>query len=237
MPATAGGWTTSVTGLAMATVRPNKSKGSWTHSRKGPIVNTPRRLVGNSRADEALVSEPIRSQRIRRPMSVANLTRSRAGAVEGRVRATPELQWSDGRSRLNGGRSAPPECDSCTWRAHEAPTGTRGGVTIKWISTPAARRARPSTTTGAITKGRATTTSTMRSVGSPVPTATASSMSATTATETPRQVGRTPSDSRATTRFVFRQCRSAARGGLAGHDFSSRFGRRPASRAPGGVSG
>ena len=58
MPATAGGWTTSVTGLAMAIVRPNNAKGSWTHSRRGPIVNTPRRLVGNGTVEEALLSDP-----------------------------------------------------------------------------------------------------------------------------------------------------------------------------------
>ena len=91
MPATGAGWTTRVTGLAMATAKPNKAKGSWTHSRSGPIVNTPRRLVGNTTVDEALVSEPIRSHRIRRPTSVANATRGRAGLVEGRSVEAPAL--------------------------------------------------------------------------------------------------------------------------------------------------
>src|ERR1700678_854209 len=83
MATVATGWTTSVTGLATATVRPNKPKGSWTHSRRDPIVNTPRRLVGNAKVDDALSSGPSSSQRIRRPISGASVTETQAVPIEG----------------------------------------------------------------------------------------------------------------------------------------------------------
>ena len=93
---TSAGWTTSVTGLAMATASPNKAKGSWTHSRSGPIVNTPRRLVGNAMVNEALVSESIRSHRIRRPTSVANAMRGGDGlvGVASLEVPVPVVRWS-----------------------------------------------------------------------------------------------------------------------------------------------
>ena len=99
------------------------------------------------------------------------------------------------------------ECDNCTKRLHGAPTGTSGGATIMWISMPAAREARASTTTGAIAKGNATATSTRKRVESPVPSATASRMTATMATEMPRHVGRRPRDAPTMPRVVFGECR------------------------------
>jgi hypothetical protein len=56
------------------------------------MVKTPRRRVGNGRVDDALASDPIRSQRISRPVSVANARRGRSGRVEGRPLGTPVLQ-------------------------------------------------------------------------------------------------------------------------------------------------
>ena len=145
----------------------------------------------------------------------------------------PAFEWSDGRSRPNGGRLVAPECDNCTKRAQAAPTGTNGGVTIMWISTPAAREARCEYHDGGDHQGKGES-SQYEKEGRV-------SRAERNGEQDDRDHGDRDAspcrsqagDSRTGVHLVFRQCRAAARGGLAGHGLSSGFGRRPVSRALG----
>ena len=172
---TGGGWTTSVTALAVATTRPNKAKGSWTHRRRGPIVNTPRRLVGSTMVDEALVSESIRSHRIRRPTSVAHCDagwcRSGRGSRR-RASGTPVVRGSVETQRREAGtapmRQLHQEAAASTdgyqgWGDHQCGSRRRRHE----------RRGRERRR-GRSPRGRATATSTRKRVESPVLSATAS---------------------------------------------------------------